>query len=839
MSHNSESANVIPLRQNREQNVGTDMKDELSRLPESVRRIRSLSEKQFKAAIQNMFDHVDDALFELADRTQSNLEQNVFFESMREIRIHRRTMEAMFMEGITDKFAALARPSAPPKPSEPEEDSLEDLSLVSKDELEELVAVDSLAIKASSHNKNDLLILSARLNTMVPAKVIEETVPIAPKVLADSFVEASKQITVDIKAKLVLFKLFERYVMSQLSTVLQHVNNELTELGVAVPKPPKMKPRSQPPSAGATYVEPNQVPYEGQNNTQVPADGLYDTLQSLIQAPAPESNNYSHRPPAADYNVAETPYALLNVLSQLQHQISQVPVVTERVSDEPELISASQITEAISEANGVEEDLDSRSNNVIKLVDMLFSFIMEDKNLPDAIKLLLSRLQIPFIKVALVDEDFFKKDGHAARRLLNEMATASIGWSGDPASGRKDPLYNKINTIVEKVLTEFDSNFEIFSLLLADFVSFVEKERRRVMLFEKRAIDAEGGKAKAQVGRQYVEKQVATLLSGKAIPSIFAQFVRGPWSNILFLTYMKQGINSAQWAEALTVAEDLIWTALPIQNSVHKKKFLQKLPHVNNALHKGLKSIAFNPVKQTKIFDVLKLHHLALLQEFRERSVTKTAAPLPAPNSVDESLNHAEVSHDATPESTDKPISQAAAEVDVNETLGSEAPIVEVPAITNAPEAINDAPEVDVPSHAESNAVEPQADVVDKVSVAEDVVPTVEEVSETVVPVAVEAESADGPETPEPQYINLVDNFVVGVWFERLDKDANFRCRLAAIIRGTGRYIFVNRSGVKVAEETRDSLALQLQRGELRTLDDSMLFDRALESMITNLRKSS
>ena len=63
-----------------------------------------------------------------------------------------------------------------------------------------------------------------------------------------------------------------------------------------------------------------------------------------------------------------------------------------------------------------------------------------------------------------------------------------------------------------------------------------------------------------------------------------------------------------------------------------------------------------------------------------------------------------------------------------------------------------------------------------------------------------------------------------------------FRSRLAAIIRATGKYIFVNRSGVKVAEETRMSLALALKSGRLQVLDDGMLFDRALEAVIGNLR---
>ena len=89
------------------------------------------------------------------------------------------------------------------------------------------------------------------------------------------------------------------------------------------------------------------------------------------------------------------------------------------------------------------------------------------------------------------------------------------------------------------------------------------------------------------------------------------------------------------------------------------------------------------------------------------------------------------------------------------------------------------------------------------------------------------------------QHLALVGNITQGSWFEMQSEDGQkFRSRLAAIIRATGKYIFVNRSGVKVAEETRMSLALALKSGRLQVLDDGMLFDRALEAVIGNLRNN-
>ncbi len=50
-------------------------------------------------------------------------------------------------------------------------------------------------------------------------------------------------------------------------------------------------------------------------------------------------------------------------------------------------------------------------------------------------------------------------------------------------------------------------------------------------------------------------------------------------------------------------------------------------------------------------------------------------------------------------------------------------------------------------------------------------------------------------------------------------------------------YVFVNRTGLKVLEHSRTSLALEFRRGAARLLDDTLLFDRALESVLGNLRQ--
>jgi hypothetical protein len=88
-------------------------------------------------------------------------------------------------------------------------------------------------------------------------------------------------------------------------------------------------------------------------------------------------------------------------------------------------------------------------------------------------------------------------------------------------------------------------------------------------------------------------------------------------------------------------------------------------------------------------------------------------------------------------------------------------------------------------------------------------------------------------------FLNQVDHLSIGTWFEITKEETRDRCKLAAHIKAIDKYIFVNRSGIKVMERDKNEFAKLLSSGELQILNDGLLFDRALESVIGSLRGSS
>jgi len=596
-----------------------------------------------------------------------------------------------------------------------------------------------------------------RLDSLVPQKVYHKNNPLGPDAVCHAFVEAAKSLDADIKAKLVLFKLFDQYVVNDLGETYRTLNDTLIEQGVL----PSLNPSQLAKTNGGGA---NTGANSGAQGAPVPP--------GATQATAGQQPGASGNGAAVAGGSPVQGQELLGVLSAIQASQTNGSDASIPAPAEVQALVAHNVQSQYGQRQVGNAELD-----IINLVKMLFEFILDDNSLAEPMKVLIGRLQIPILKVALLDSSFFSKSGHPARRLLNEMATACLGWQADPDSNGppNDPLYSKINETVHLLLNEFENDVTLFNDVLADFVSFVERERKRASILEKRTIDAEAGKAKAEAARATVNELLEKKIDGRPVPDAVQVILDEAWSNLLFLICLRQGTDNPDWESALGTADDLIWSVTTPINQESRQKLLALLPDLLKRIRAGMEQISYNPFELTKLLNQLQKLHLERLQQPKEQ---QAQAPAPANDEVQQS---------ATPEADESSTEEereAAATVEPD---------------------VDDAP-------AES-AAETQADNLEDTDTS----------------------AAD----IDQSYLQLVNKLTMGTWFEISENGAApYRCRLAAIIKATGKYIFVNRSGMKVAEKSRDSLAMAMKDGSLRLLDDTMLFDRALESVIGGSRKS-
>ena len=250
---------------------------------------------------------------------------------------------------------------------------------------------------------------------------------------------------------------------------------------------------------------------------------------------------------------------LVNVLSDAQTDVYAEPLNIEHV---PPVLDLRQVVGNRATDAGVNQADDDAMN----FVGMLFDYILNDHNLAIPMKALIGRLQIPIVKLAVMDKSFFEKSSHPARQLLNALSSAGIGWSS-AAELKRDAVYNKIESIVLRVMNGFQEDPNIFTELLAELRKFTKADDRKRQLVEQRVKDTETGKAKTVAAKEQVQQLINQKASGLRLPPSVGHFVSTTWSKVLVYACITEGNESTLWQSGVEALDNLLWCMQPLQSN--------------------------------------------------------------------------------------------------------------------------------------------------------------------------------------------------------------------------------------------------------------------------------
>lgn len=753
-------------------------------LPTALVHLRDASGQSLKTVLGAFFDRADDALFELADRAGSNLDQTAYFDAMRELRLRRKAMVVSILQYVSQAFNEIGRFQPQQTPSTLDDIDQDSLSLVDHSQLEQQVAVDNLINKLRNRYTEQIRLLTVRVGHLMPGVELKDAqMPLSPEIICGGLAEACADLDIDIRAKLVVLKLFDRLLADTLGDFYKEANRTLVKEGVLpdMKRPPAGKVQAQsgrrsgPVSAGAPT--PDATPAtEPEHYGESGSGATFSELSALLhQGDGSASGGTGGA--AASQGSVETYIDTDRLVARLtQAQANS------RQWDQGVVIPLNeQLGPLLQGGDGRPLNPGQVDSDVINLVSMLFDFILEDRQLHPVMKALIGRLQIPVLKVALSDRNFFNRGGHPVRKLLNELALSAIGWT-EKKAGQRDPLREKIESVVDRVLNEFTDNVSLFEELLKDFSHFMDLDRRRRELVEQRLRDAEEGRARQERATRAASDLVQELAEGRDLPDSVETLLEKAWIRYLQWVVLREGEDSERWHEARRLTEQLIWSVdpRPVSEST-RSELLRAIPGIVDDLRRALQDISWDPFATDAVIRDLELAHVDVFQ----RLVTAPAPRAP------ETMPEADLRHSPTPEADAK-------------TEMSRSATVAKP------------PEPELPAEPEPLASGGAARDTGASPVAE------EPVSQSV----------------SPQWLEKADSLRVGSWIELTREGTRVRCKLAAFIKATGKYIFVNRSGAKVAEYLRQELAADMEAGNISMLDDGLIFDRALESIIDNLRNS-
>lgn len=601
----------------------------LARLPVVLLQVRDKAAQQLQQGLQELFDNADDTLFEMAEKARSTVDHHIFFEAMRDLRLKRKNFERVFMEQLFVAFANLGQARCSGAHLVPLV-SYEAAPGTGADDVEKAVALEAMLGRVRHRDGLALGQLNARLSELLGRRLEDPENPLGPARLCEFFLQAGRSLGVEIRVKLVMLKLFEKYVLSDADLLYGEANQLLIATGVL----PQLKtvPSRR---AGGREAREHQH-YTSQAVADPPLDKsgqqAFSALQKLLVAVR------GSVAPTLEASAEPQPIATRDLLRLLSHLQQYVP----EPGGEDDFDLRNQLEQLLTRGSvksGKSRVLEEADEDVINLVAMLFEFVFDDSGVPDAFKALIARLQIPLLKVAVLDKSLFSCAEHPARRLLNDMASAVIGWS-PPHDHPRDNLYLCIEQLVQRVLNEFVEDPAIFSQLLTTFSAFIAQERKRSERLERHTRDAEQERLQVEVARQRVVHVLNRRLVGKTLPQSVLQFVQQAWSQVLLVAVLKHGEQSLQWQAALRTMDELIWSVGLREDTEAGRRLLEQLPGLLKALRDGLAGAAFDPFSTREFFLRLQAMHVQpldgeVLVEVREPFILEAGPP-----GADEILPH-------------------------------------------------------------------------------------------------------------------------------------------------------------------------------------------------------
>ena len=226
----------------------------------------------------------------------------------------------------------------------------------------------------------------------------------------------------------------------------------------------------------------------------------------------------------------------------------------------------------------------------------VFDFVFADQAIPMQMKVIIGRLQIPVLKAAMIDRDFFLSDQHPARRLVDTLAGASVAWA--PEKGENDPLYQRIEHTVQRVLTEFEDDLSLFVNLLREFTEFLfETEQQAQSRVEPVAQEEHKGETwehALSLADELIHERMEALSQEQPLAAFLLPFLTDQWREVLARAWMDEAHRAESHPQAVTTMERLIWSVQPKTTSEERRELVAILPDMVRQLNVGLDSIDWN-----------------------------------------------------------------------------------------------------------------------------------------------------------------------------------------------------------------------------------------------------
>ncbi|MEX1166535.1 MAG: DUF1631 family protein [Hydrogenophaga sp.] len=220
----------------------------------------------------------------------------------------------------------------------------------------------------------------------------------------------------------------------------------------------------------------------------------------------------------------------------------------------------------------------------IEVVALMFQSILAEERIPAAVRVWFARLQIPVLRVALAEPEFFSALHHPARRLIDRMGSCVMGFENGVGAVALEAEIKRVVQVIEQYPETgrrvFQLVYDEFQKFLSTFLSEQGSTRRFVSV-------AQQVEQKETWSVQYTI-ELRKLLDDVPVRDEIREFLFKVWVEVLAVASVKYGLKHEETASLKKVASELLWAASAKPHRNDRARVIQQLPSLLQRLRQGM-----------------------------------------------------------------------------------------------------------------------------------------------------------------------------------------------------------------------------------------------------------
>ena len=237
----------------------------------------------------------------------------------------------------------------------------------------------------------------------------------------------------------------------------------------------------------------------------------------------------------------------------------------------------------------------------IEIVALMFQSILSEDRIPPAVRVWFARLQMPVLRVAISEPEFFGSLQHPARRLIDRMGSCVLGFDATVSGGA---LEIEIKRVVQVIEQYPETGRRVFQLVYDEFQKFLSRFLSEQGSVARVVSVAQQMEQKETLAIQYTI-EMRRMLNDMPVREDIREFLFKIWAEVLAIATMRNGPQHKDTIALKQAAADLVWAAGAKPKRSDRARVIARLPELLFLLRSGMSMLGMTTPVQDQHLKII------------------------------------------------------------------------------------------------------------------------------------------------------------------------------------------------------------------------------------------